>query len=830
MRAADEPAFVPPPVVPGVAHAGRPGHADGHGTTPHDGSHDPSHNSNDDQQPAKKSDENKPEDSKADADQPKQDPPPPVGHPGQQRHDVEPTRYNPGDPTGSLLQRLKAKIAGDPLRNVEDWITEGNPHFSTGHPAATNNCGDNSRAFADNLQGGEPRIANGDLKTKVNKHGIEEPKPGEYDEMYQYTGVQPDAIRVNDANGNPVVGAQNPAAYTDGANQAIYNALNGQPPGTAAIIYGHWTRLNPDAPETAHWFNAFVDVDGTVRWADMQSGRISDWPPKYGNTFQRLEAVVRRPGGDWHSPISPSWQVNGTHFTPNPFPPHQPHAPQQHAPQQSPQQHAPQQHPQQSQHPPVQPHAPQQPHAPLQYTPPEPGPLHTPQQPPAPHAPQQPHSDQPNQSQTPHQQETHERPSEEVSSAHDRAPDPSTRRDRPPPENARPMHEQPAAPEPATPRTTEPREIDARLHPDGPPAPRDPHRIEDRLDPQRPRDPREDFMQESRDRNMGDRPSSSEGERPRDPREDFMRDPGDRNMGERSPSPEGERPRDPRQDFMQDRPNAQPERPRDPREDFMQDRPGDRNTIDERLHPDGPPASHATHDPNRIENALHPDGPPASHAPHDPHRIENALNPDGPRTGHGPAPEGSPPAAGAGSPGADGYDSAQGDRDWRPGDSGFGVSDGPGFDPSFHHKPLGDEFAPGVHDPDGSLSPEERAIADRLEQEGWRVDGRKEDHTKDKLKNPECMVRKDPLDEGVVTEFKTPNGSSPTAVRRNVNDASDQVPTDGEVVIDGSKIGLTEEGALRGFKRALGQPGRTVAAKVHFILGDGRVVTYVKER
>ena len=84
---------------------------------------------------------------------------------------------------------------------------------------------------------------------------------------------------------------------------------------------------------------------------------------------------------------------------------------------------------------------------------------------------------------------------------------------------------------------------------------------------------------------------------------------------------------------MQDRPDTRPERPRDPRDDFRQERPGNRNTIDDRLNPDGPPAPH---DPNRIENALHPDGPPAPRAAHDPNRIENALHPDGPPAPHDP--------------------------------------------------------------------------------------------------------------------------------------------------------------------------------------------------
>jgi hypothetical protein len=164
-------------------------------------------------------------------------------------------------------------------------------------------------------------------------------------------------------------------------------------------------------------------------------------------------------------------------------------------------------------------------------------------------------------------------------------------------------------------------------------------------------------------------------------------------------------------------------------------------------------------------------------------------------------------------------------QSWRPGDPGFGVSNKPGFDPAFHHKALGDQFSPGVHDPDSAFQDKEREIADRLEQEGWRVDARPEDHGKAHMKNPESMVRKDPADGGLITEFKTPNSGSKAAIKRLVNSASKQVPPAGEVVIDGRNVGLTEELAKEAYKSARRQPGATVAAKVHFILADGRIVT-----
>jgi len=159
----------------------------------------------------------------------------------------------------------------------------------------------------------------------------------------------------------------------------------------------------------------------------------------------------------------------------------------------------------------------------------------------------------------------------------------------------------------------------------------------------------------------------------------------------------------------------------------------------------------------------------------------------------------------------------------------------PGGDPAFEVGALGDRYAAGVFDPHGSLQDHEVRTARRLEQEGWRVDGRPEDHTVQHKKNPEAMLRKHPDDPGAVTEFKRLDPPAPgqqlsgNAVKRNINDASGQVPDDGEIVIDGSEGGLTEEVAERAFRRALGQPGKTVARKVHFHLGDGRIVTYTKE-
>jgi hypothetical protein len=154
----------------------------------------------------------------------------------------------------------------------------------------------------------------------------------------------------------------------------------------------------------------------------------------------------------------------------------------------------------------------------------------------------------------------------------------------------------------------------------------------------------------------------------------------------------------------------------------------------------------------------------------------------------------------------------------------------PDFDPAFHPRALGDDFMAGVHDPLRKFFKSEQLTAERLAAEGWRIDGRLEDDTQEHKKNPDAMVRKGPADPGTIVEFKTPISGNSNAIKRNINTASDQVPPGGELVIDGRLVGLTEADALRGFRRACGQPGKTVADVVHVILGDGRLVTYVKEK
>ncbi|MEV4264144.1 hypothetical protein [Kribbella sp. NPDC049584] len=151
------------------------------------------------------------------------------------------------------------------------------------------------------------------------------------------------------------------------------------------------------------------------------------------------------------------------------------------------------------------------------------------------------------------------------------------------------------------------------------------------------------------------------------------------------------------------------------------------------------------------------------------------------------------------------------------------------FDPALDLHPIGSDFAPGVSDPANRFEPKERELADFLGQQGWRIDARPEDHTVQGRKNPDATLRRSGAENGVIVEFKTLDRASLSAVKRNINEACDQVGAAGEVFIDGRKVLLDEAMALRGFRKACGQPGKSVDALVHVILGDGRMVTMRKE-
>ncbi|MCI4066497.1 hypothetical protein MRQ36_29645 [Micromonospora sp. R77] len=154
----------------------------------------------------------------------------------------------------------------------------------------------------------------------------------------------------------------------------------------------------------------------------------------------------------------------------------------------------------------------------------------------------------------------------------------------------------------------------------------------------------------------------------------------------------------------------------------------------------------------------------------------------------------------------------------------------PNFDPGKQRGPLGDKFSPGVVDPADLFEPKERAIADRLAQEGEMVHPRPRIDNVQDLKNPDSMVRSRPDDPGIVTEFKTLDSDGSTAVRRNILAAGRQVAQEGggELVMDGRGVGLTEEDARRGYGRAVGQhrqQATPLPERVRIILGDDRIIT-----
>ncbi len=151
------------------------------------------------------------------------------------------------------------------------------------------------------------------------------------------------------------------------------------------------------------------------------------------------------------------------------------------------------------------------------------------------------------------------------------------------------------------------------------------------------------------------------------------------------------------------------------------------------------------------------------------------------------------------------------------------------FDPAFEPRALGVDFAPGVHDPSGSFKPHEIPTAERLAENGWRVDARPADDTKQNHKNPDVMLRKSPDDEGIRVEFKSPISGKLSAVKRNMRKGSVQALVDGEVVLDGRRIDLSEELAREAFHSACKQVGSPVSRAVHVILGDGRLLTLLKE-
>lgn len=169
--------------------------------------------------------------------------------------------------------------------NVEGWIDKGNPHFDSGEPRWTQNCGPNARSFADTFQGNDVRAPMGDGRIP----------PGEVGEMWKALDVEPPLPLRNNADDIPS------AEFTSDAYRRVESALRSQPPGTVAVVGVDWD-MPGKSPGTAggHWFNAFVDDIGTVRFADQQTGQVGDWPPPYKDSIWNLDLAVRTDGtGAW---------------------------------------------------------------------------------------------------------------------------------------------------------------------------------------------------------------------------------------------------------------------------------------------------------------------------------------------------------------------------------------------------------------------------------------------------------------------------------------------------------------------------------------------------
>ena len=172
-------------------------------------------------------------------------------------------------------------VAAAGAGNPEGWIAYGNPKYTDGEVAWTNNCGPCSRSFADTFQGVSAFAAYGDGKRP----------PGELAEMWEAVGVRPTACLSN--VGRPV----DPAAFTAGAFRSLEDQLRAQGPGAAAIVGVDWDHQGvPQGTMGGHWFNAYVDAAGEVRWADEQIARVGRWPPEYATPIWKLEAVARSSG------------------------------------------------------------------------------------------------------------------------------------------------------------------------------------------------------------------------------------------------------------------------------------------------------------------------------------------------------------------------------------------------------------------------------------------------------------------------------------------------------------------------------------------------------
>jgi hypothetical protein len=163
--------------------------------------------------------------------------------------------------------------------------------------------------------------------------------------------------------------------------------------------------------------------------------------------------------------------------------------------------------------------------------------------------------------------------------------------------------------------------------------------------------------------------------------------------------------------------------------------------------------------------------------------------------------------------------------------SAFGERDRPApDDPRWGEQKgaLGDGFQPGVYDQDHHWDASERAIADRLAQDGAAVHAR-EPRDGIVVSDPDAMVRRSPSDEGVVTEFATLDANLPDTIARDVTYGGSQLAQHGggDLVIDGRHVGLTAQHAEAGHTEVLEDRDRSgpLPATVHYILADNSILT-----
>lgn len=120
--------------------------------------------------------------------------------------------------------------------------------------------------------------------------------------MYDILGAQPEPGLTNpppkeETHIDPEAKEEkhtDPKEFTSAAYDTLGERLRQEPPGTVAIVGVDWDF--PGVPRNksgGHWFNAYVDDSGNLRWADEQNGMTADWPPRYDDNIWNLDAMIR---------------------------------------------------------------------------------------------------------------------------------------------------------------------------------------------------------------------------------------------------------------------------------------------------------------------------------------------------------------------------------------------------------------------------------------------------------------------------------------------------------------------------------------------------------